>query len=96
MRMNSDSDLQIQAMSSEEERVLDTLDEIDLLHNIAKTPNVLGSATGGSAGHLLKPPGSLAVGPADKRKLVKQKSLNRTLSTSVLRIKQKRCAFWNT
>ena len=111
VRMNSDSDLQIQPMSSEEERVLDTLDEIDLLHNIAKTPNLLGgSGANGAknAGGLLKVPGSSAGqaagssggsgGPAvkDKRKLVKQKSLNRTLSTSVLRIKKKRCAFWDT
>ena len=98
LRMNSDSDLHIQPISSEEERVLETLDEIDLLHNIAKTPNILGSGSGGPPGGL-KPPGSGSGAPpstTDKRKLVKQKSLNRTLSTSVLRIKKKRCAFWNT
>lgn len=102
IRMNSDSDLHIQPISSEEERVLETLDEIDLLHNIAKTPNLLGSNA--SLGHHLKPPagpgagagGGGGGGDGDKRKLVKQKSLNRTLSTSVLRIKKKRSTFWNT
>lgn len=104
VRMNSDSDLHIQPISQEEASVLETLDEIDLLHNIAKTPNLLSGDK--SKANLLKVPvsgsDSIATGKVtappggDKRKLVKQKSLNRTLSTSVLRIKKKRCTFWNT
>lgn len=123
VRMNSDSDLHIQHMSKEEESVLDTLDEIDLLHNIAKTPNLLNdgasspsrrfggiyasaATTTTPANNLLQIPGAPSTSSSgteqqqspnrDKRKLMKQKSLNRTLSTSVLRIKKKRCTFWNT
>ncbi len=114
VRMNSDSDLHIQPFTQEEERVLETLDEIDLLHNIAKTPNILGSripssgVAGDSTGGKPPPPAASSAAAAaalnaaasseDKKKrlLVKQKSLNRTLSTSVLRIKKKRCAFWDT
>lgn len=98
VRMNSDSDLHIQPMSSEEERVLDTLDEIDLLHNIAKTPNLLKVNAEAAAANNSAAAGNkaAATAAAKKKLLVKQKSLNRTLSTSVLRIKKKRCAFWDT
>ena len=94
---------------------MDSMDSIDLLHKIAKTPNILGGGggTGGwmaaeaaepatahsnGGGHTLlavppeRPPGA-ATQP--RHKLVKQKSLNRTLSTSVLRIKKKR-SFWSS
>jgi len=81
VRMNSDSDLHIQPISQEEERVLETLDEIQLLHNISKAPQIINNQNA----------------EANKKKkmlLVKQKSLNRTLSTSALRIKKKRPGFW--
>ena len=103
---------------------MDSMDSIDLLHKIAKTPNILGGgggggtggwmtaaaeaepaaphANGGGGGHTLavppeRPPGAAAATSAQqpRHKLVKQKSLNRTLSTSVLRIKKKR-SFWSS
>ena len=104
VRMNSNPHI----LPSEEEGREDTLDEIDLLHNIAKTPNMLSlTANGGKKGG-----GGLGVGlggapgheggaigknasPADRKKLlVKQKSLKKTLSTSVLRIPKKK-TFWS-
>ena len=102
---------------------MDSMDSIDLLHKIAKTPNILGGGggcggTGGwmasaveaepapnlNGGHTLavppeRPPGAASVASSaaqqPRHKLVKQKSLNRTLSTSVLRIKKKR-SFWSS
>ena len=88
---------------------MDSMDSIDLLHKIAKTPNILGGGGGGGGGEPLPfdreirlngltvpPPERPAAQPAQPRhKLVKQKSLNRTLSTSVLRIKKKR-SFWSS
>ena len=93
---------------------MDSMDSIDLLHKIAKTPNILGGPpTGGwmaaeaepaptsNGGHTLlavppeRPPGAAQPAQQPRHKLVKQKSLNRTLSTSVLRIKKKR-SFWSS
>lgn len=99
IRMNSDPKM----LPSSQEQLLDSLDEIDLLHKIAKTPNMLndrGAAAAAAAGSRLAPPNSGPAGPASpqkssRNKLVKQKSLNRTLSTSVLRIKKKR-SFWSS
>lgn len=102
VRMNSDSDLHIQPISSEEERVLETLDEIALLHTIAeKKPDIRDNKDKVMLLNQgpIKPPAPGVVGHGrggGKRLLVKQKSLNRTLSTSVLRIKQKKSTFWNT
>ena len=87
---------------------MDSMDSIDLLHKIAKTPNILGgggeppahsSHCSSNGGGLLlgvppEKPGNSG-GPPARHKLVKQKSLNRTLSTSVLRIKKKR-SFWSS
>ncbi|TRY75795.1 hypothetical protein TCAL_15581 [Tigriopus californicus] len=96
VRMNSNPHI----LPSEEEHKMDTLDEIDLLHNIAKTPNILKGHDGkratlnpgnGSGGGLAGQDGSGRIG---EKKLVKQKSLNRTLSTSVLRIPKKK-TFWS-
>ena len=112
VRTNSDPKI----LPSSEESRLDTLDEIDLLHKIAKTPNILkeggpihldssgrvklgGSGVGGTGSGGIKPPGKPGLmvppGKGGKNKLVKQKSLNRTLSTSVLRIPKKR-SFWSS
>ena len=87
---------------------MDSMDSIDLLHKIAKTPNILGGGGGGGGGEplpfdreirlngLTVPSEKPAAGVTQPRhKLVKQKSLNRTLSTSVLRIKKKR-SFWSS
>eukprot|EP00095_Tigriopus_kingsejongensis_P004169 maker-scaffold53_size449031-snap-gene-2.13 protein:Tk04169 transcript:maker-scaffold53_size449031-snap-gene-2.13-mRNA-1 annotation:"camp-specific 3 -cyclic phosphodiesterase" len=95
VRMNSNPHI----LPSEEENREDTLDEIDLLHNIAKTPNMLKGHDGKCLS--LNPGGFTPGGLGDNglkgaanRKLVKQKSLNRTLSTSVLRIPKKK-TFWS-
>ena len=97
---------------------MDSMDSIDLLHKIAKTPNILGGVTpaweagppqppmaASNGGLTLTVPPERPAGPAGpaapppppqaRHKLVKQKSLNRTLSTSVLRIKKKR-SFWSS
>ena len=95
---------------------MDSMDSIDLLHKIAKTPNILGGGgcgggggwmaaaaevepprppTASNGGHMLAVPPERPVAAAPRHKLVKQKSLNRTLSTSVLRIKKKR-SFWSS
>ena len=91
------------------QHLMDSMDSIDLLHKIAKTPNILGGAalepashstSAAPNGHALTVPPEKPAGPAagsaqPRHKLVKQKSLNRTLSTSVLRIKKKR-SFWSS
>ena len=102
------------------QHLMDSMDSIDLLHKIAKTPNLLGGGGGGggwisaaaaevepprpptasNGGHMLgvppeRPAAAAASSAAPRHKLVKQKSLNRTLSTSVLRIKKKR-SFWSS
>ena len=104
VRMNSDPKI----LPSSEEARLEALDEIDLLHKIAKTPNILkegpigkpiniggvGKGNAANASATLVPPGQKSA-TGNKNKLVKQKSLNRTLSTSVLRIPKKR-SFWSS
>ncbi len=96
VRMNSDPKM----LPSCEEQLGDTLDEIDLLHKIAKTPNMLLSVNSAAAAENNKADngggGGGVSSTGNKNKLlVKQKSLNRTLSTSVLRIKKKR-SFWSS
>jgi hypothetical protein len=103
IRINSDSDLHIQQISQEEERVLETLDEIQLLHNMAKAPKLIGNGnlaknSSGKLASAVSAVSNASNASADRKKLllVKQKSLNRTLSTSALRIKKKRPGFWQT
>ena len=94
-RINSDSDLHIQHITKAEESVLETLDEIALLHC-----NKIGDDRDKS---LVSKIGSEKVQSGafnrergtEKNKFMKQKSLNRTLSTSVLKIKKRRSGFWN-
>ena len=100
VRMNSDPKMlpSSEDARKEEKMDLDSMEELELLHKIAKAPNLLKTdAAGGGKpkqGKVVTVPVITSDAAGNKKKLVKQKSLNRTLSTSVLSIPKKR-TFWS-